>query len=201
MASTVVLAGCSGSLVEVGSSPATIPDGPREAHGYVHGNTTQVPITYPVGMVGLSRDITVRTWVSGYTKETTGKDVAALVVYSSPNVRIEGQSVNPLSQLSNRELVRFVLERVTYLRDLGGVDDVAGLTEIGDREVTMLGTRTELVSYAGTAEIDGKRHAIVVNVAVVEHGDDVVVSLGIHDEKMNERAAHAALTERIVHEV
>lgn len=199
VACALVLAGCTGTLVEYAASPATIPDGALEPHGYVHGNTTEVPITYRVGTVGVSRDVTARTWVSGYTRTTAENETALLLLYSSPNVVVENRSVNPTSQLSNRELVQFVLARVTDLRDLGNVGNASDLREHGSRNVTMLGTPTRLVSYAGTVEVDGRRVAAVVNVAVVEHGDDVVVALGIHDETLDETATHAALVERVEH--
>lgn len=197
----VLLAGCTGTLVEYAASPATIPDSAVEQQGYVHGNTTEIPVNYPVGVAGVSRNITARTWLSGYSRTTADDDVAGLVLYSSPNVVVEGRSVNPVSQLSNRGLVGFVLERVTELRVLGGVDDVSDLREIGEQNVTVLGTPTQLVSYAGVAEVDGERVGIVVNLVVVEHDDDVVVALGVHEESLDETGRQAELVKRIVHEV
>lgn len=196
----VLLAGCTGTLVEVSASPATIPTAALEPHGYVHGNTTELPITYTVGTAGLSRNVTAHTWLSGYSRTTADGDVAGLVLYSSPNVVVEDRSVNPLSQLSNRALVGVVLERSAQMGALAGIDDVSDLREVEVHSVTLLGTPTNLTSYAGTAEIDGRRVAVVVNLAVVEHGDDVVVVLGVHEERLNESATHALLAGRVVHE-
>jgi hypothetical protein len=195
----LVLSGCSGTLVEFTASPATIPESALGPQGYVHGNTTAVPITYRVGTPGFSQDVTAETWLSGYSKTTADNETAVLLVYSSPDVTVEGTSVNPLRQLSNRELVTFVLDRASGLRGLGGVEDVTDLQEVGARNVTVLGASTQLVSYAGRAEVDGQSVAVVVNVAVVSHDGDVVVALGVHEERLDERAAHAALVERMVH--
>ena len=195
----VVVAGCTGTLAEYTASPATIPDSAVEGQGYVHGNTTEVPVTYPVGAAGVTRNVTARTWVSGYSKTTAEDDVAALVLYSSPNVVVEGRSLNPMAQLSNRGLVDAVLERVDDLSVLGGVDDVSDLRAVDSRAVTVLGEPTEMVTYAGVADVDGERVAVLVHVTVVEHGDDVVVALGVHDEAMDETDAQAALVERIEH--
>ena len=201
LAAAVVLAGCSGTLVEYAAAPATPPDAALDANEYVHGNTTEVPLTYRAGVFGVvSRDVTVRTWVSGYSRTTAGNETAVLVLYSSPNVRVEGRSVNPLAQLSNRELASFVLERVTDLRVAGGVDGVSDLRETGTRNVTVLGVPTRTVSYAGTAEVDGERAGVVVDVTAVEHGDDVVVALGVYGDALDETATHAALVERMEHE-
>lgn len=200
LALAVLLAGCTGTLVEFTASPATIPDAALEPQGYVHTNTTAVPITYRVGGAGVSRDVTFRTWVSGYTRTTPENETAVLLLYSSPNVELAGRSVNPLSQLSNRELVRFGIDRVTDLRGFADVENVSDLSEVGVRNVTVLGVPTQLVSYAGVAEVDGQRVAVVASVAVVEHGDDVVVAVGIHEETLDETATHAALVERAVHD-
>lgn len=199
VAVVLVLAGCSGTLVEFTASPATIPEPALAPQGYVHGNTTALPITYRVGAPGFSQDVTAETWVSGYSKTTAENQTAVLVLYSSPDVEVANTSVNPLRQLSNRELVQFVLDRTTDLRVLGGVDDVTDLREVGARNVTVLGAPTQLVSYAGTAELEGRSVAIVVNVAVVDHEGDVVVALGIHEAALDETATHAALVERTVH--
>lgn len=200
VALAVVLAGCSGPLVEYAASPATIPDAALEPHGYVHGNTTADPLEYPVGVSGFSRNVTARTWVSGYSRTTAENDTAVLVLYSSPNVEVADRSVNPLGRLSNRELVGFVLERATRLGGLAGVDGVSDLRQVGVRNATVLGTPTQVTSYGGTAEVDGQRAGVVVNVAVVEHGEDVIVAVGVHDEALDERATQAALVERIEHD-
>jgi hypothetical protein len=200
VAVAVVLAGCSGTLVEFAASPATVPDSALEATGYVHGNTTEVPLTYRVGLFGVSRDVTVRTWVSGYSKTTADNRTAILVLHSSPNVAVAGESVNPLGQLSNRELVSVALDQVTDLRAMGGIENVTDLREVGSRNVTVLGTPTRTVSYAGTAEIEDERLGVVVDLTVVEHGDDVVVALGVYEESLDETPNHVALVERIEHE-
>lgn len=197
----VVLAGCSGTLVEYAASPATLPDSALGPMGYVHGNTTEVPLTYRAGAFGVvSRDVTARTWVSGYSKTTAENETAVLVLYSSPNVRVEGRSVNPLAQLSNREVTTFVLDRVTDLRAAGGIGNLSDLREVGSRNVTVLGEPVRTVSYTGTAEVDGERAGVVVDVTVVEHGEDVVVALSVYGDVLDETANHVALVERMEHE-
>ena len=200
LALVLALSGCSGTLVEYTASPAEIPESALESQGYVHGNTTMVPLTYRLGVAGVSRNITAETWVAGYSKTPTANDTAAVVLYSSPNVELAGRSVNPLSQLSNRELIQNGIDRVTDLRGVGGIENVSDLRETGTRNVTMLGKQTQLVSYTGTAEVDGQRVSVVVNLAMVEHGDDIVVAIGIHEAALDETPAHATLVEAIVHE-
>ncbi|AUV81174.1 hypothetical protein C2R22_05460 [Salinigranum rubrum] len=163
----VVVAGCTGTLAEVRSAPATIPDAALTPVGYVHGNTTEVPLTYPVGVGPVSRDVTVYVWVSGYsrtvTDESDANDTAALLVVSSPNRKVEGQSVNPFAQLSNRGVVSELFEVVAEADNATGgvidgvsanVTDVARLEEQGVQNRTVLGQRVEVVTYAATVQVD-----------------------------------------------
>ena len=76
---------------------------------------------------------------------------------------------------------------------------MSDLRGIGVRNVTVLGERTRTTTYAGTAEIEGERVG-VVDVTVVEHGEDVVVALGVYGEALDETSNHVALVRRIEHE-
>lgn len=195
---TVVLAGCTGTLVQYDATPATIPDEALEPYGYVHGSTQAVPLTVPVGLGPVYRNVVVTTQVSGYTK-TVGEDTAALAVVSAPNKRVGGQSLNPLAHLSNREAVGWLVEQSERAKGFGGIDDVNGLREVGVQERTVLGQQVEVVTYAGTVERDGTRSDALFHLAVVEHGEDVVLALGVHDATLDEGANVAALVERIEH--
>ncbi|WP_372909702.1 DUF6517 family protein [Salinigranum sp.] len=163
----VVVAGCTGTLVEMRSGPATVPDAALVPAGYVHGNTTEVPLTYPVGVGPVSRDVTVYVWVSGYSRTVTDASganaTAALLVVSSPNRKIENQSVNPFAQLSNRGVVAELFEVVATADNATGslVDGVsADVTEVGRLEErgvqnrTVLGRTVEVVTYAATVRVD-----------------------------------------------
>jgi hypothetical protein len=227
----VVVAGCTGTLAEVRSGPATIPETALAPVGYVHGNTTEVPLTYPLGVGPVSRDVTVYVWVSGYSRTVTdasgANDTAALLVVSSPNRRVEGQSVNPFTQLSNRGVVSELFEVVAAADNTTGgvVDGVsANVTEIARFEEqraqnrTVLGQRVEVVTYAATVQVDtaaatsavttpadasddgGTTQTLLVHLMAVEHGEDVVFAMGVHGEEMDEAATIAALMEAIEHE-
>jgi hypothetical protein len=226
VALVVLVAGCTGTLADVHSAPATIAEPALSPVGYVHGNTTEVPLTYPVGVGPVTRDVTVYVWVSGYSRTVeadAGTDVAGLLVVSSPNHRVEGQSVNPFAHLSNRELVAQLLDLVVEAGAAAGtnVTDVADLREAGVRERTVLGQSTEVVTYTatvryapatdvgtvtatdseGTATTDGgATEPVFIHLMAVEHGDDVVFALGVHGESMDEAATMADLMEAIEHE-
>jgi hypothetical protein len=222
----VLVAGCTGTLAEVHSSPAIIPAPALVPVSYVHGNTTEVPITYPVGVGPVTRDVTVYVWVSGYSRtvenEAGGNDTAGLLVVSSPNERVGGQSVNPFVHLSNRELVAELFDLVVEAGAATGqnVTEVADLRETGVEERIVLGEQVDVVTYTATVRYgpaatsnasddpsttdpgsaDGTRK-LVIHLMAVEHGDDVVLALGVHGDAMDEGATMADLMEAIKHEV
>ena len=228
VAALVLLAGCTGTLAEVRSAPATVPEVALAPVGYVHGNTTEVPLTYPVGVGPVQRDVTVYLWVSGYSRTVENaqgsNDTAALLVVSSPNERVEGQSVNPFVHLSNRELVAQLFELVVEAGAATGqnVTDVASLTETGVAARTVLGQPVEVTTYVATvrygptataegsagtstataapASDAGATRTLFVHLMAVEHGDDVVLALGVHGDAMDEGATMAGLMEAIEHD-
>lgn len=213
LAVVVVLAGCLGGTTTISASPATIPASAYESHGYVHGNSTVLPLSYDAGVGPASRSVGVETWVSGYSKTTADDDITALAVVSSPNRRVAGQSVNPLANLGNRELVGTGLELLTDAQALGNIPEVNGLREVASRDVTILGEETELVTYAGTvvfepgtATIDGESvahgggsAAVRIHVATVEHDGDVVVVFAVHGADVDETDAIVALAGAVEH--
>ena len=195
-----VTAGCSGPLMEFSASPATIPESALASTEYHHQNTTEVPLSYPVGMGGLAQPVTVQTWLSAYSPVENDRASAVLVVVSSPDVVLAGQSLNPLTELSNRELTRFVLEQMSDAQRLGGISGPTGLREVGTRTVTVLGSETSLVSYVGDAPVDGQNVSVTINVLSVTHGSDVIVVLGLHPTSTPHRSIHAELAQAIEHE-
>jgi hypothetical protein len=230
LAVVVLLAGCTGTLAEVHSSPATIPETAYTPVGYIHGNTTEVPLTYPLGIGPITRDVTVYVWVSGYSRTVEnaggGNDTAGLLVVSSPNRKIEGQSVNPFAQLSNRGVVSELFEVVAEADNATGgvvdgmsanVTEVARLEEAGVQNRTVLGQTVAVVTYTATVRVEAATTAgpsepetvadadttrtLRVHLMAVEHGADVVFAMGVHGDDMDEDETITSLMEAIEHEV
>ena len=195
----VVLAGCTGTIDAGSASPATLPADAYESAGYVHGNTTAVPFTYPVAYGPVTRNVTVTTYLSGYSKTTADGEVSAVALWSTPNAEVLGRTVNPLGALSDRRLAATLLEQLQSLRDAGNVSDVNDVSLVATENRTILGETVAIDTYSATVEVEGEPAAVRFHLAVVEHGDDLVVALGIHPETMDEDAAIAAMFERIQH--
>jgi hypothetical protein len=201
LAGVVVLAGCTGTLLSAEATPATLPSSAYESAGYVHGNTTAVPLAYDVGVAGVSRNVTVTSWLSGYSRTTADDRTAGLLVLSTPNVEVAGESVNPFSRLSDGAILDRVLDATSSFGVTEGMDDLRGLRRVDTTERTILDTPTNVTTYAGSVDAEGTRIGVLVHVLTVEHGDDVVVAIAVHPESMDETATVHELFERIEHDV
>lgn len=194
----VLLAGCVAGAVEFGSSPATVaPDALADA-GYAVEREAPTPVSSPVVLGPFVADVSVTGYAGVYTK-TVGEDTAALVVLSTPNRKVLGQSVNPLAHLSNRELVGWTLNQVGRLGALGEFEGVRSLQHVGAEERTVLGERVDVLEYAGTVDTGGERRDVVVHLVAVEHGSDVILAVGVHERSFDESAALVGLIERVEH--
>jgi hypothetical protein len=178
-----------------------VPTAAHEAVGYVHGNTTAVPLTYPVGGFGITRDVTVTSYVSGYSKTTDDGDVAALLVVSTPDARVAGGSINPFAHATDAALTERAFGLLDRAKGLAGTEygELGDVRELGRAERTVLGESVELVTFGATATVDGDSTELRLHVLAVEHGDDVVVALGVHDARLDESGALAGMMERIEH--
>lgn len=178
VAALAVLAGCSGGGTEtparVAGSPATVPADAASEAGYTHAGTTEVVVNATL-RVDLEGDIEVSEFqdvvatvpVSRYRRSTPEGPVVVSVA-ASPNVQVvENPPVDrdPLSTLSTARLAGTV--QSAY--------DVANLSERRTREVTLLGSETDLVTYHGRGRRNGTdRRQVAVHVARAAHAGDVV---------------------------
>lgn len=196
----VALAGCTGTLFSTEATPATVPVDAYESAGYAPGNTTAIPLTYTVGAAGLSRNVTVTSWLSGYSKTTPDNQTSGLIVLSTPDVEVAGESLNPFGRASDGVLLDRVLDSASSLGTSAWVDDVSDLREVETTERRVLDTPTNVTTYAGSVDAEGTRIGVLVHVMAVAHDGDVVVAIAVHPETMDETEALGGLLERIEHE-
>lgn len=200
LATLIVLAGCTGTLFSTEAAPATVPVDAYESVGYVHGNTSAIPLTYTVGAAGVSRNVTVTSWLSGYSKTTSDNQTTGLVVLSTPNVEVAGEPLNPFGRASDGVLLDRVLESASSFGASAWVGEVSDLRKLETTERQILDTPTNVTTYAGSVDAEGTRIGVLVHVMTVAHDDDVVVAVAVHPDTMDETDAVIGLMERIEHE-
>lgn len=193
LVTVVLLAGCTGGAFSYSASPATVDEAAAEDAGYVGEGPEEFTINESVEVAGLSRDVQATTWTAGYSDDEIG---ASLIVASTPDASVAGQSVNPLSRLSGKDLLERVVQEAG---DAEGVD-VDDLEVVQRENRQILGVETEVTTFATTTRTNGEEVPVRIHLASVSHEGDVVVLVGVHPEAVDERETQLTLMESAEHE-
>lgn len=191
LAILVALSGCVGGSYAYAAEPASIEEGALTDAGYEHEEPEAIEIDEQFEVVGQDVDVEIRSWVAGYERSTGD---GMLMAVSTPDATVAGQSVNPLVRLSGTELITRALEATGE-----GDAEVRDVEEVAVEERTILDEETEVRSYEGVLETDEGNVTIAFHLATVEHGDDVVVLLGMHPQEFDERGTQLDLMESTQH--
>ena len=191
VALVVVLAGCAGGSYSYAADPASIDAGVLSDAGYEHAEPEAIEIEDQFEVAGQDVEIEIRSWVVGYDRSAGD---GLLLVVSTPDATVAGQSVNPLARLSGTELITRALEASGE-----GDGEVRDVEEVAVEERTILETETTVRSYEGVLETDEGDVPIAFHLATVEHGDDVIVLLGVHPQAFDERETQLGLMEVVEH--
>jgi len=193
LAVVVLLAGCTGGALSFSASPATVDEAALERANYTGQEPEQVTINETVEVAGVSRQVTATTWTASYAANDTP---ATLLVASTPDATVAGQSVNPITRLTGKEL----LERVA--KEVGNTDgvDFEDIEVVQRENREILGTQTEVTTFATTASTDQGEVPIRIHLASVSHEGDVVVLVGVYPEKVDERSTQLKLMEAVQHQ-
>lgn len=132
--------------------------------------------------VGVERDVEASIWVSIYTKQLAewDQDAGVFAAVSAPGMEVGGRTINPLEELSNRELLEEFLDEV----ETGtGIDDLE--YEESD-ELTVLGEDRTVETFSGRTEYNGLEVDVAIELASFVHEDDLIVLLGSYPTPLEE---------------
>ncbi|WP_281194434.1 DUF6517 family protein [Halorubrum sp. F4] len=212
----IAAAGCLGGddgSYEFDAEPARVSDAAISEAGYEGEEPESFEIEQTFEVAGIEREVSATTWVASYENP---ERASSLLVASTPNATVAGQSVNPLVRADDAELLRRLLEGGLGGGgdgddgEAGGVEggDVDDLEEVGTQTRTVLGTETTVTTFATEIEFDVPQDAPVdgegtvpalVHVATVEDGDDVLALVGVHPEAVEEGETLGSLMEAVEH--
>ena len=196
----VLTTGCLGFLT--GNSPlffqaadATVGQGALEEAGYQEYRDDAENRTEEFSAAGQTREVTVRNQVHGYNRTLSlgplgDQDLGRFVVYSTPAVEVAGKTFNPVGDWSNQRLVDALAD------SYDGLDDVQFE---GNRTVTALGEPRTVSTFTGTSTVEGQEIDVRVHVTKFRHGEDFVVGLAVHPERIDERDRIDTLVEGLSH--
>ncbi|MDZ5811126.1 DUF6517 family protein [Halorubrum sp. AD140] len=207
---TVAVAGCADAedgSYEFDAEPARIPSSAASEAGYEGEDPESFTIEQEFDVAGVNAQVSATTWVAGYENAENG---AALLVASTPDASVGGQSVNPLVRADDVELIRRLLEQVDE-QGIGGEDTEIEADEIesqGSETRTVLGEEVEVSILETTidAEVDTGEQSgsaedvpVYLYVATVQHGDDVIALVGVHPTSVDAADSILSLMEQVEH--
>jgi hypothetical protein len=135
-------------------------------------------INRTVEVLGQERRIVATNHVATYERDlgvTTADAVGNVVIVSTPEMSVAGQSVNPVGSMGPESV----------LRTLGAGQGVSDLSAQGNRTVTVLGEDATVTVFGGTTTIAGQEVDVTAHFLRVAHEGDYVIGLAVHPAVMS----------------
>ena len=196
----VALAGCgfiTGSeSLAFSASPATASDDAVSETGYEETTVTDQVVTRNFTVADQTRQVEVTNQLAQYERQVDlgplGSERAAVfVTFASPEVSVAGQTFNPISDMSEREIL---------MQFESQYEDISVGSEVDSQNVTTLGQSTELRQFEGTATLAGSEVDVYLHATKFQHEGDYIVSVGIYPQRLDGEGENVVtLTESLEH--
>lgn len=185
LAVLVVTAGCGfitgEESLSFSASPATVSDDARSTTGYEEVNVSERTVTREFSAAGQTREVEVTNQLAQYERTVDlgplgSKRAAVFVALASPEVEVLGETFNPLADLSEREILqRFETQ----------YEGLSVGSQVDNRTMTVLGQRTGVKKFEGTAQLSGTEVDVYLHVTKVKHAGDYVVAVAIYPQQLS----------------
>jgi hypothetical protein len=198
LALTLVATGCLGFVtgeepLEYEAEEATVPDEDLGAFALVQERelverqNRTMPASPEPGQANVTRQVVVESSVVWYGKNETingeQRQIASLAVVSTPVIDVVEYPLNPVGNMSERELLAFLQDQADS-DQFGGVTDLERVdpddVPVETEDVDVLDQETDIMVFEATRVVQNREVRVRIYVAKVRHGDDYVVMLGGH---------------------
>lgn len=129
-----------------------------------------------VEIAGEERTINVSSHARGYTWNGNGTESAGMAIISTPKVDVASQTMNPIADWSEEELIDKLADNLEDQGDLKDIEQEDTYT------VDSLGEERTVTEFSATAERNGQEEDVVIHVVKFEHGDDIVIGAAVHPD-------------------
>lgn len=164
------------------ASPSTVPDATLSETGYELTTNETRTLEENVTVLGQERTVRVVNHVGEYYKTVSipflgDVDLARVSVVTTPGAEVAGQSVNPLAQLSARQIVG------EFSGEAAGVEN---LSHLNNRTVQVLGEDRTVEKFEGVVERNGREVDVFVHVATFEHEGDYLLVIAAYPQTLSD---------------
>lgn len=126
----------------------------------------------------LEREVRLTNQLLVYEKDVNHKGIAlksgsTFMVLSTPAVSIGGESVSPITEMDQDEVIQHIASRSNtgQLKDIEKVDEYA---------VVANGDATSVSKYEATATVNGNDVDVYLHLTTIEKGEDAIVAVGVY---------------------
>lgn len=178
----VLSAGCGFLLglesLTFSSSPIAVSDQAVQETGYEEAAVGPQNESVMFSVFGQNRTVEVTNHVGRYERSVDlgplgSQRAATFVALSSPEIEVAGNTVNPIQNISDGE----ILERVGARYESVSVEE-----QTGTRTAESLGDSRTLTRFNGTATLEGTEIPVFLETARFKHGSDYVVVVAVYPQ-------------------
>jgi len=165
------LAGCSGST-SFSAEFATTATGDT---GYEQTGQREPTMTRTFA----EQEVEVTNTVTEYRKEMDlgpfgSSDIGVFAAFTTPQVEVAGQTFNPISNMSNKELAQRFQKRF---------DNMSDVSEESEEQVDILGSARTVTKLSATVTVDGNEVPVFLLIAKFNNESDIVVPMAIFPQE------------------
>jgi hypothetical protein len=180
-----------GSTTQLESTPAGVSQSALDSTGYEAVETEERVIENTVEAAGKSETFVITNYLNKYEKPVGIEGVsetatATFAVHATSQIELPGETVNPVGELSGRDVVDLIGDRY---------DGINGIEHDSDRELTILEqsvTKSRFVAAASFAELSVDLDIHVTE--AVERGEDFLVAVGVYPQQLRDSEAANMVT-------
>ncbi|WP_226479601.1 DUF6517 family protein [Natrinema amylolyticum] len=141
---------------------------------------------------GVERDFEASIWLSNYSKSVDymgqTREGSAFAAVSVPGMEVAGQSVNPLDEMSNEELLTEFLGRADSDRG-----DIENIQQGESFTLEILGESRDVDTFVGESELEGEPIDVEIKLTSFDHEDDLLVLFGVLSKRFAAESANVEL--------
>jgi hypothetical protein len=185
----LLTAGCVGFLtgaeaLSFEADPVEVADDARSEAGYETVQVESMQTNRSFTVAGETRNVSVTNHVAAYQRTVElgpleTEPFARVTVLATPQVEVAGRTLNPVGELSDRELAT----RLQSQYD--SIDDVRFA---GNHTVEILGESRTVSRFDATTTVAGTEVDLELHVTKFRHGEDFVVAIGIYPARLDGEA-------------
>lgn len=167
----------------VESEPINVSNDALSSTGYELTRNESPTFNTSVSVADQKRSVKATSHMREYERNTdlVSADVAVtrFVVLSTPKAEVAGQSMNPIGDRSNSQLIE------ELLKSYDGVDSPEFEN---NRTASALGEERTVSTYTATAQIvEGISVPVTINVASFAHEDDYITVIAVYPDDLEEQ--------------